>query len=72
MLKSFLVQANYLFEPKYIELISTDKNEIIKLKRNPNLSSVDKGVYTLEKQPTGLSLSEKDVLGIDSGDTTRE
>ncbi|KAI8090682.1 hypothetical protein BDF21DRAFT_411815, partial [Thamnidium elegans] len=37
------------------------------LKRNANLSSVNKGVYTLDKEPIGLSLSEKDVVGIDPG-----
>ncbi|KAI8090797.1 hypothetical protein BDF21DRAFT_412188 [Thamnidium elegans] len=49
------------------ELLSSDKDEIKVLKRNANLSSVNKGVYTLDTEPTGLSLSEKDVVRIDPG-----
>lgn len=48
-------------------MLSSDKNEIKVLKRSANLSFTNKKVYTLDKEPTGIFLSEKNVVGIDPG-----
>ncbi|CEG70826.1 hypothetical protein RMATCC62417_06651 [Rhizopus microsporus] len=55
-----------LFIKKTIEQIPQDDNEMNFMKRRANLTNWNKGLYSLKKEPTGITLNDR-IIGLDLG-----
>ncbi|KAL4208072.1 hypothetical protein AB4K20DRAFT_1970666 [Rhizopus microsporus] len=55
-----------LFEKTSVEFITQAKNDLIRQKRNIGFANRTKGLYSLYKEPTGITANDR-IIGIDPG-----